>query len=227
MKVIKRGNAHISITSTFKLLDVSTCNYLAPPRSLSDFLKSFNIEERKQYFPYEFLTTEDELSSTSIPLYECFYSRLKGCNVLEDVEDHWKKVGCPTEMEFSSCREKYKMIKGIWVEKGMRTMKDYLSFCNIADVTPLLEAIEALRKLYEKMGVDILKDTLSIPGVARTILYGTAKKQNVLFLLFSMKDRYLYLTMKQSTIAGPSIIFKRFACVGLTSSGALIKWWRV
>ena len=59
--VIKKLNQYSSIsTPTLKFLDM--VNFVSPGYSYAKFLKAFGVEERKSYFPYEFLDDVSKLS---------------------------------------------------------------------------------------------------------------------------------------------------------------------
>lgn len=64
----------------------------------------------------------------------------------------------------------------LFVEKGMKTLTDWLRYYNNLDVTPVLEALEKMRAFYTERGIDILKDACSIPGVSlHYLLRGSVK----------------------------------------------------
>ena len=48
----------------------------------------------------------------------------------------------------------------------MQTFGDWLEYYSNLDVTPFLEALEKMKAYYTNLGVDIFKDTVSLPGVA-------------------------------------------------------------
>lgn len=64
----------------------------------------------------------------------------------------------------------------LFVEKGMKTLTDWLRYYNNLDVIPVLEALEKMRAFYTERGIDILKDACSIPGVSlHYLLRGSVK----------------------------------------------------
>ena len=80
--VIKRGSAYPCVaTEHFKFLDITS--YLAAGVSYDSFLRAYNSTINKGYFPYEYFDSLEKLDSTEFPLYEDFYSSLKGKNTLE------------------------------------------------------------------------------------------------------------------------------------------------
>lgn len=80
--VIKRGSTYPCIaTESFRFLDITS--YLAAGVSYDGFLKAYNAPLNKGYFPYEYFDSLEKLNSREFPLYEHFYSSLKGKNSLE------------------------------------------------------------------------------------------------------------------------------------------------
>ena len=61
----------------------------------------------------------------------------------------------------------------------MQTFGDWLEYYNNLDVIPFLETLEKMKAYYTKLGVDILKDVVSLPGVSmQYILRGTSRRRN-------------------------------------------------
>ena len=106
--VIKKNNTYQCIANEkLKLLDMS--NYLPPGTSYDKFLQTFNIEQRKSYFPYEYLSDASVLSETSLPPPEAFYSSLKQQNTLES--DIFVKYCILVEEEDKSIEEALLILK--------------------------------------------------------------------------------------------------------------------
>ena len=77
---VKRNNNHMCIkTDSLKFLDIS--NYLAPGFSYDQFLKAYECEQTKGFFPYQWLDCLDKLEETSLPPHAAFYSSLKNANI--------------------------------------------------------------------------------------------------------------------------------------------------
>ena len=71
--VIKRGSSYSCIaTENFKFLDITS--YLAVGVSYDNFLKAYNADSFKSFFPYEYFDGLEKLSSTEFPQYQDFYS---------------------------------------------------------------------------------------------------------------------------------------------------------
>ena len=80
--VIKRGSRYPCVaTDHFKFLEITS--YFPAGVSYDSFLRPYNSTINKGYFPYEYFDTFEKLDSTEFPLYEDFYSSLKGKHTLE------------------------------------------------------------------------------------------------------------------------------------------------
>jgi G:T-mismatch repair DNA endonuclease (very short patch repair protein) len=204
--VVKRNNTYVCIaTNKFKFVD--TVQYLAPGTSYSSFLKSFQIEEKKGYFPYDWFDNVSKLSDTSLPPYEAFYSELKGQNILETEFLEWShsKIGPTPKRGY----EIYQDICDIWKKNCMSTFKDYLKYYNELDVWPFCKALQKMLAFYQSKNIDLFKSTISVPGVARQLLYKASTEFGAHFALFDKKNKDLYETFKSNIVGGPSIIFSR------------------
>ena len=60
-------------------------------------------------------------------------------------------------------KDLYENFKSEFYNKGCVTMKDWLKIYNLIDVIPFIEALEKTRNNYVKDGIDMLKDSVSIP----------------------------------------------------------------
>ena len=127
--VIKKNNSYICISNgEFKFLDIT--QFLSPGTSYVNFLSSFDVEDKKGFFPYEFFDSEEKLQERSLPPVESFWSSLKNKNVLDD--------GVHT------IEENYEWLKMIWKKEKMTTFKDFLVWYNKLDVYPFVVAVKRL-----------------------------------------------------------------------------------
>ena len=201
--VIKRNNAYTAVGAKgLRFLDIT--NYLAPGFSYSQFLKAYGVPEAKSYFPYEWFDDVSKLDHPSLPPYEAFVSTLRGVNVLEEGEGE------------AAGRRRYESLETTWVEREMETFRDFLVFYNNLDVGPFVTAVEKMQEFYFGLGVDLFKVAVSIPGVARSLLYKTAGDGGVSFSSVRPGDEDLYYLIKQNIVGGPSVIFTRHHEVGKT-----------
>jgi hypothetical protein len=206
--IVKKNNAYACIASDkFRILDI--CNYLAAGTSYSQFLKAFQIEEKKSYFPYEYLSSFEKLNETSLPPYDSFYSSLKQANLLNIEYEQWEKTAS-TELPPMGGMENYNQLLDVWQARGMQTMRDFLQYYNEKDVYPLVQAINKYKKLYEDQNIDIFKSAISLAGLGRQLLFKSARESsNTNFILLGKKNLDLIKTIKANIVGGPSIIFTR------------------
>ena len=80
--VKKAGKYPCNKSESLKFLDI--LQFLAPGYNLKSFLKAFNANEEKGFFPCDYFTSADQLDETTLPPYYTFYSTIKNCNVLEE-----------------------------------------------------------------------------------------------------------------------------------------------
>lgn len=211
---IKKANKYICIANNhFRFLDV--CNYLSAGSSYSQFLKAFEINEQKGFFPYEWLQHSNQLNQTFLPDYPAFYSKLKSCNVLNEDFEKWQKSD-QSKTKPKSGEEIYLELKQLWNDQNMSTFKDFLIYYNLLDVEPGIKAIGKLQIYFREKHVDFMKSAISIPGIARILLFRHSKQMGVNFQLFSNDSIELYKTIKANIVGGPSIIYKREAIANET-----------
>ena len=192
VRVAKNGNKIMFIlTKNFRFLDI--INYLGPGTSYEKWVKAYECETVKSWFPYEWFDTPEKLDFRGLPKYEDWYSKLKGGYVL-------------TRDEWDGCQRLFK-------EKGMCTFADWLRYYNNLDVAPGLEALEKMRAFYTDKGIDILKDAVSIPGVSlHYLLRGCVERGADLY----SPCKEAYEMLKEAVVGGPSLVFTRYHEVGVT-----------
>jgi hypothetical protein len=213
--VVKRQNAMTCIeTSNLRFLDV--CNYIAPGFSYDMYVKAFGCRANKGFFPYEWMDSLDKLDYPCLPEREAFFSSLRGKGITE---------------------EDYDLCSRVWRENKMKRFEEFLVWYNNLDVVPLLEAVDKQCAVYAAKGIDMLKDAISLPGLAvrwmfaetdasdRTLASATASTPAELFKemrqrlpvrLIDEQDSYLYQLVKDNLVGGPSIVFHRYHECGET-----------
>ena len=102
------------------------------------------------------------------------------------------------------------------MEKKITTFKDYLVYYNNLDCGPFVEAVEQLQKYYFDRNIDMFKVSISLPGLARQMLFECGRQAGASFALFDETNKDLYYTVKQNIIGRPSIIFNRYHKAGET-----------
>lgn len=133
----------------------------------------------------------NKLDAPSLPCIEDFYSSLKDKNITQ---------------------EEYQYCQNVWRERGMSTFRDFLVWYNDLDVGPFVTAVERLQQFYFEKRIDLFKTSVSVPGVARTLLFRRAREAGAEFNLVDEKNRDIHNTIKN----GPSIIYHREAVKGKT-----------
>ncbi|XP_053391895.1 uncharacterized protein LOC128554634 [Mercenaria mercenaria] len=98
----------------------------------------------------------------------------------------------------------------------MNKFQDFLVWYNNLDVAPFVEAVEHFQEFYFNKGIDVFKTAISVPGIARQLLFRSAKEQNANFALFDKDNADLYQTVKQNIVGGPSLILTRYHRAGQT-----------
>ena len=114
------------------------------------------------------MTSYEKLSHEGPVAHEHFYSSLSGKNTLSTEEYE----------EFCA-----KFHKWEWV-----TMMDWIRKYNLADVVPFVEAVKKTRRQYYEDEIDILKDTVSIPGVSMCHVLNKSLKLNPDIKLYAPRE---------------------------------------
>ena len=192
VRVAKNGNKIMFLlTSDFRFLDI--INYLGPGTSYEKWVKAYECESVKSWFPYEWFDRPEKLDYPGLPDYLHWYSKLKDEFTLQLSE--WK-----------ACKETFR-------EKGMKTFKAWVCYYNNLDVAPGLEALQKMKNFYTEKGIDIMKDAVSIPGVSLHYLLRGAIERNA--ELYS-PSKEAYDMLKAAVVGGPSLVFTRYHEVGKT-----------
>ncbi|KAI8517751.1 hypothetical protein Bbelb_037680 [Branchiostoma belcheri] len=113
-------------------------------------IPAYECQEMKGVFPYEWMDDLSKLEQTSLPPADAFYSKLRGTHISPE--------------DYAHCQ-------AVWEECGMETMKDFLIWYNNKDVQPMLEAIQKMVDFYKDLGLDMLKDGISVPGLTLKYLF--------------------------------------------------------
>ena len=191
---IKKENSYLSIAiPQLKFLDIS--NYLAAGSSYSQFLKAYGCDTPKGIFPYEWFDSFEKLDHTSLPDMQDFYSTLSNTNPLKSETEYFE-------------------LKEIWSTQGMQTFKDYLVYYNNLDTGPFVTALSSFVSIYTEQKIDIFKDYVTLPGVARKLLYASTESN---FSLINQQNADLYYTYRKNIVGGPSIIFSRYHEKGVSN----------
>ena len=178
--VIKKANAYACLaTDRLKFLDIS--HFLAPGISYAGFLKAYGVEESKGFFPYEWLDDPAKLDYPTLPPREAFHSALKDTDI--------------AEKDYAYCQS-------VWTNRGMTAFRDFLTWYNDLDVGPFVIAVERLQSFYFEKGIDVLKTAISVPGIARQLLFQSARDMRAEFSLVDERNSDLYRTIKANIVGG-------------------------
>ena len=219
--IIKKNNGYLCIsTPLYKFLDAA--NYLSVGTSYDAFLKSYDTEQNKSFFPYEWLDDIKKLELTYLPEYSAFYSNLKNENTLENeynsyqsvLDEHQDDIAITLKALNLKTPPKtglgnYNELKQLWKNNKWQTMKDFLIYYNNLDVIPFVEALEKMLHLYRENKIDLFKNCVTVPSAARHLLF-TSVNNDVNFALISEKQKDIYSLFKNNIIGGPSIVMSRY-----------------
>ena len=192
----KNGRIMFINTPKFKFLDV--LNYLGPGITYDKWVKTYGATLAKSWLPYEWFDSPDKLDFPGLPPYMAWYSKLKGEYVL-------------TLKEYDDCHRIFK-------ERGMQTFGDWLEYYNNLDVAPFLEALQKMKEFYTSLGIDILKDAVSLPGVSEKYILRKTLQPRWGYKppeLYS-PNKEAYAMLKAAVVGGPSLVFTRKHVAGET-----------
>ena len=192
----KNGRIMFINTPKFKFLDV--LNYLGPGITYEKWVKTYGATLSKSWLPYEWFDSPDKLDFPGLPPYMAWYSKLKGEYVL-------------TLKEYDDCHRIFK-------ERGMQTFGDWLEYYNNLDVAPFLEALQKMKEFYTSLGIDILKDAVSLPGVSEKYILRKTLQPRWGYKppeLYS-PNKEAYAMLKAAVVGGPSLVFTRRHVAGDT-----------
>lgn len=83
----------------------------------------------------------------------------------------------------------------------MTTFRDFLVWYNL-DVEPFAQAVKNLQNYYFEQNIDIFKCSISVPGLARRMLFESGTKKGASFALIDHENEDLIDTIKQNIIGG-------------------------
>ena len=100
----------------------------------------------------------------------------------------------------------------------MQTFGDWLEYYNNLDVAPFLEALQKMKEFYTSLGIDILKDAVSLPGVSEKYILRKTLQPRWGYKppeLYS-PNKEAYAMLKAAVVGGPSLAFTRRHVAGET-----------
>ena len=124
--VLKKANSILCLkTKKLRFLDIR--NFSAPEFSYRKFLIAYGAEDKKFFFPYEFMDSIEKLNFSRPPPHEAFYSLLHQNNINN---------------------EEYALVIETWQKEDWTSLKDLLIHYNLLDVDPFIQAISYLLQPY-------------------------------------------------------------------------------
>lgn len=91
----------------------------------------------------------------------------------------------------------------------MTCLEDLLVYYNNLDCGPFVQAVQKMAAFYKPHGVDFHKKAISVPGIARHLLFETARKEQAYFAVFGENEEDIQMRMRRNCPGGPSIVFNR------------------
>ena len=105
----------------------------------------------------------------------------------------------------------------VWSDQKMQLFRDYRVYYNNKYVEPFVEALNNHTHFFKEHGIDMFKDSISLPGLTLLFLF---HNNDTPYILFNQSDAKLHSLLQTKLVEGPSIIFHRFhtesrqRCVG-------------
>ena len=191
--IIKRNQTYTTIVyPRLQFLDV--LNYTAPNTSLDRYLKAYDTVLQKGHFPYSWVDCIAKLDYPRLPDQSDFRNDLKN----EDISD-----------------SDYALCVKAWKDKKMVKFSDYVEHYNSLDTIPLLEAVTKQMKFFETLGIDMLKDGVSLPSLGSKYMFASVKK-GIYFSLIGKQDSDYLFKLRENMFGGLSIILTRHHCKNKT-----------
>ena len=221
--VIKKANQLISLKfGDVQFLDI--VNFFGGATTLDSFLKAYQSEETKGYFPFEWFDSPSELDCSHLPPYDYFFSKLKNLNPLKKDFAQFEQLIKSGKEESVVLREmglnekprtgieNYALLEELWKVEKMKNFRDFLRWHNNIDVVPTLQAVKKM-KFYHNQKIDMLKLGCTLPNLANICLHKLMDRK---FYPFIEADKDLHEQIRSEMTGGPSIAFKRKAVVDNT-----------
>ena len=229
--VIKKANQFISFKfGDIQFLDI--LNFRGGATSLDSFLKAYQSQETKGYFPYEFFDSSAKLDCNHLPPYDSFFSKLKNPSVFSLQKGTDRKDICQFKKKMESGKgeldvlrelglkekplsgkENYALLEKLWKMVKMKTFRDFFRWYNNKEIVPTLQAMKKMMKFYQNQKIGMLKLGRTLPNLANICLHKSMDRK---FYLFIEADKDLYEKIRSETTGGPSKVFTRKAVVDKT-----------
>ena len=219
--VVKKQDSMTCVqTERLRFLDIT--NFISPGFTYDSYLKAYGARQQKGFFPYEWVDCLEKLDVTTVPPVDAFYSRLR---------------------KQSLSPEDYETVVKTWNDRGMKSVRDLLVWYNNLDVAPFVEAVEKQILVYREKNIDMLKEAVSVPGVAVLWLFSQLGRVGNLRQAYGLTPSHqpfysrilastvqtlqvhrldnefgaeLYALFRSNLVGGPSVVFHRYHEKGAT-----------
>ncbi|KAK3733628.1 hypothetical protein RRG08_063298 [Elysia crispata] len=131
--------------STPKLKFFDITNFIAPGFSYAKYLAAY--DEQKYFFP-----SLEKFDETSLSPREAFHSSLRKTDLSQ---------------------ENYEYLRQVRRKNGMSYLRDLLTWYNNKDTRAFIEVLEKPCDFHKTLRLDMLKDSVSIPGRTLRHLFTT------------------------------------------------------
>lgn len=223
---IKKDGSYLCVTSdSLRFLDIA--KYLGPGSGgLASYLESYGAgSASKLFFPYSILRNAKKLTSIKkMPNYEAFNSEIAGGNTLSIDYDKYQrfiKLGLSSSAAMNKAglnsmpltgHENYAKVVELFKKNKCRNMLDYLKIYNLADVQPLLKAIENHQRFFFEKNIHMTRDHVTLPSLCLPFLFSFVGKSDHFCLL----DQETNKLFRKNLLGGLSVIITRYAEVGVS-----------
>lgn len=113
------------------------------------------------------------------------------------------------ECNDSTGAENYIEQKRLWREQNIETMGGYLRHYNDQDVYPFVQGVKILKKLFREDKIELFHGNISLPNIARNILFREAQKNNAKIWIPGKDDGEHEKLFRKTCTGGLSAVFKR------------------
>ena len=106
----------------------------------------------------------------------------------------------------------YHDLRELWKGNHMESFQDFFKCYNNKDVVLTFEALQKVMQFYHQKGIDMLNLGFTLPNLANRILHSSTSLK---FFPFNQEDKNFDDYLRKWLTGGPSIIFTRYAKVGI------------
>ena len=201
VNILQRGSQIMSLI-TEKLSFKDLALFLAPGCSYKKYLKNFSchLEKlEKLVFPYKKAKSFDCLYSREFPTFHDFWDDLR------------QDIGI-SEQQYSDFVRAWRDPKNPNLIRDGCCLIDILREYNMADVNPLVRAVEKHMSIYKnELDVDLFFEYISLPSVGLKWMFKNEKEK---FYTFPQSYGFLHRQIQNGRTGGLCTVFHRKVVVG-------------